>query len=166
MASALELAETALADVAGHGAGAWKQALLALEPMEPDAQAAAAVVAAYEAGRCPPWCAAALLGAIGHADGYATALAILRAAPGQLAESYAGPALVQMRGEAALADLAAVLEDDALPRRAHEGAAYGLAGSPTPARGRAAGRRRRSRNASGRASRGRSRAIAGSRTPC
>ena len=33
-----------------------------------------------------------------------------------------------MRGEAALADLEAVLEDEALPRRAHEGAAYGLAG--------------------------------------
>lgn len=127
MPSALELVEAALADVAGPGTGAWKQALFALEPLEPDAAAAAAVIAAYEGGRCPPWCAAALLGAIGHADGYATALAILRAAPGQLAESYAGPALVRMRGEAALADLAAVVEDDTLDRRAHEGAAFGLA---------------------------------------
>jgi len=123
MPTALELVEAALADRAMD----WKRALLALEPMEPDAAAAAAVVAAYEGGRCPPWAAAALLGAIGHSDGYATALAILRAAPGQLAESYAGPALAKMRGDAALPDLAAVLEDPACALRAREGAAFGLA---------------------------------------
>lgn len=110
----------------------WRFALLELKTYAPDAACAAAVIAAYEIGQCEPWCAAALLEAIGHPDGYATALEILHLAPGALAESYAGPALVRMRGADALDDLAAVLDDDKLPQRAHEGAAFGLAAMADP----------------------------------
>lgn len=124
--SPLELVEIVLAEVNGTATGAWKLALLELKTFAPDAESAARVVRAYESGRCEPWCAASLLGAIGHPDGYATALSILWSAPGALAESYAGPALARMRGDEALSDLAAVLDDDSLPQRAHEGAALGL----------------------------------------
>jgi hypothetical protein len=128
---ALALVETVLAAVS-DGGGDWKLALLELKTFAPDPACAAAVVAAYERGRCEPWCAAALLEAIGHPDGYATALSILRMAPGALAESYAAAAMARMRGDEALWDLAAVLDDEALPQRAHEGAAVGLTSIADP----------------------------------
>ena len=110
----------------------WRFALLELKTFAPDAAATAAVIDAYSQARCEPWCAAALLEAIGHPDGYATALEILHLAPGSLAESYAGTALVRMRGADALDDLAAIIDDDRLPQRAHEGAAVGLAAMADP----------------------------------
>src|SRR3569623_2475551 len=86
--SPLELVEIVLAEVNGTETGAWKLALLELKTFAPDAECAARVVRAYESGRCEPWSAAALLGAIGHPDGYATAQSLLWSAPGALAESY------------------------------------------------------------------------------
>src|SRR3569623_2073288 len=94
----------------------WRFALLELKTYAPDATATAAVVDAYTAGRCEPWCAAALLEAIGHPDGYATALAILHLAPGSRAETYAATALVRMRGPAALAAMSDPRADDVLLR--------------------------------------------------
>lgn len=110
----------------------WRFALLELKTYAPDAATTAAVLDAYARGRCEPWCAAALLEAIGHPDGYATALDILHLAPGSRAENYAGTALVRMRGPDALDDLAAIIDDDRLPQRAHEGAAFGLAAMADP----------------------------------
>lgn len=130
--SQLALVQTVLDGARGDSTADWKLALLELKTYAPDAACAAAVVHAYEHGQCEPWCAAALLEAIGHPDGYATALDILHLAPGSLAESYAGPALVRMRGPDALDDLAAILDDDRLPQRAHEGAAFGLAAMADP----------------------------------
>src|SRR5262245_32670282 len=83
----LELVEAALA-----GTG-WKSAGLALEARPPDAACARAIMAAYRSGRCEAWMAAWLLGANGHPDGYATALAILQSGAGKGSESYAGIAL-------------------------------------------------------------------------
>ncbi|MBV8755935.1 MAG: hypothetical protein JO257_01590 [Deltaproteobacteria bacterium] len=130
--SQLALVQTVLEGARGETTTAWKLALLELKTYAPDAGCVAVVIRAYERGQCEPWCAAALLEAIGHPDGYATALEILQLAPGALAESYAGTALVRMRGADALADLAAVLDDDRLPQRAHEGAARGLAAMADP----------------------------------
>jgi HEAT repeat protein len=119
--TSLQLAREALSDHAR-----WKHALLALERLEPDAASARLVIDALERGLCEPWLAAALLGAIGHPDGYATALALLRSSPDVRAKPWAGPALTKIRGDAALADLEAVLEDASLHRGTREGAAYGL----------------------------------------
>jgi hypothetical protein len=130
--SQLALVQTVLAATRGDTTVEWKLALLELKTYAPDAECTAVVVRAYERGQCEPWCTAALLEAIGHPDGYATALEILQLAPGSLAESYAGPALVRMRGAEALDDLAAVLDDERLPQRAHEGAAFGLAAMSDP----------------------------------
>lgn len=120
--SSLQLIESAI-----DQSGDWKDNSLELEERGPDAQSTAAVIHAYDEGRCPPWLAACLLGAIAHPDGYATALAILRAGPGTSAEAYAGPALAKMLGNAALPDLEEVLVDDELPSWVHRGAAHGLA---------------------------------------
>jgi len=105
----------------------WKRGVLALQGRPPDAASARAVILAFERGACEDWKAACLLGAIGHPDGYATALAILRSGDSTRASVYAGPALTKMWGAAAFADLAAILGDPAFDRRIHEGAAYGLA---------------------------------------
>jgi hypothetical protein len=110
----------------------WKVAFLALERLEPDLASARCVIEAHDRGVCEPWLAACLLGAIRHPDGYATALAILRSSPDVRAKPHAGPALTRIRGDAALADLAAVLEEATFDRSTHEGAAYGLAGIADP----------------------------------
>jgi len=115
--------ELALAAIAGTG---WKSAGLALESRPPEAACAHAIVAAYRAGRCEAWMAAWLLGANGHADGYETTLAILRSGAGKGSEGYAGVALAKMRGDDALADLVAILDEPSHPRWVHEGAAFGL----------------------------------------
>ncbi len=125
--SPLQLVEDVLS-----GGRFWKLAVLALERLEPDAASARLVIEAHERGAFEPWLAACLLGAIRHPEGYATALAILRSSPDVRAKPHAGPALTKIRGDAALADLAAVLEDATLGRSTHEGAAYGLAGIADP----------------------------------
>jgi hypothetical protein len=119
--SSLQLIESAI-----DQSGDWKDSSLELEERGADPESAAAVIEAYEEGRCPPWLAACLLGSIAHPNGYATALAILRAGPGMSAESYAGPALAKMLGDSALPDLEQVLADDEMPSWVHRGAAHGL----------------------------------------
>ena len=118
--SSLELVEAA---IAGTG---WKSAGLALEARVPDAACAHAIMTAYRSGRCEAWMAAWLLGANGHPDGYETVLAILRSGAGKGSESYAGVALAKMRGDDALPDLVAILDEPHHARWVHEGAAFGL----------------------------------------
>jgi hypothetical protein len=108
------------------GAMAFTVAAVALERLSPDEEAAAIVVDAYQQGRVEPWLAALLLGAIRHERGYPTALAILRRGARRSSEIYAGPAMAKIRGVEAFDDLAAVLREPGLGRRAYEGAAYGL----------------------------------------
>jgi len=114
------------------GSPDWKRPVRALEQLPPDAASVRIVIDALERRVCESWLAACLLGAIGHPDGYATALALLRSRSDVNAKAYAGPALTRMRGDAALPDLAAVLEDASFDRKTHEGAAYGLGAISDP----------------------------------
>ena len=59
-------------------------------------------------------------------------LAILRSSPDVRAKPYGGPSLTRIRGDAALSDLAAILEDATLDRKTREGAAYGLTAIADP----------------------------------
>lgn len=98
----------------------------------PDSAAAEYLVAAFARGEVPPWMTAHLLGQLRAAGGYDTVRGILLAAPGQLAESYAGTALARIRGMEALPDLVEVL-NNAPVARSREGAAFGLGVVGTPA---------------------------------
>ena len=97
-----------------------------LQRRAPNESAACELVAAFLSGQAPPWMTAYLLGCIGAEAGYGTVRKILLSAPRQLAESYAGPALAQIRGERAFDDLRMLLQD-APKQVSREGAAYGLA---------------------------------------
>lgn len=119
--SALELVRYALHDPAN-----FKQVDTVLAQRMPDPAAAKLLIAAFEAGTAPAWLVAYLLGRIGAACGYATARAIVLAAPGQLAESYAAVAMVRIRGAQAFGDLAELL-NTAPQRTSREAAASGLA---------------------------------------
>ncbi|KIG15310.1 hypothetical protein DB30_05737 [Enhygromyxa salina] len=103
----------------------------ALERRDPDGAAARLLSDAYARGQAPGWLVAVLLGGCRHMLGYQTVRAILLDAPGSLAESYAGPALVRIAGPAALDDLIEI-QSNAPRRDARDGAAYGLGklGSP------------------------------------
>ncbi|WP_345720086.1 hypothetical protein [Herpetosiphon gulosus] len=98
----------------------------ALAQHAPDPAAANLLIAAFEAGTAPAWLVAYLLGRIGADCGYATVRAIVLAALGQLAESYAAVAMVRIRGAQAFADLAELL-NTAPQRASREAAANGLA---------------------------------------
>src|SRR5829696_8007388 len=74
-------------------------------------QAALRLIELHRGGAAPPWLTAHLLGCVGHPAGYATVLAILRAAPGSLAESYAGVAAVRIAGTAACDELVQIMTD-------------------------------------------------------
>lgn len=102
-----------------------------LEARPASEAAARQMIDAYRRGEVAPWLTAALLGACRHAEGYDTLREILLAAPGQLAESYAGPAMARVRGEAALDDLLDLIMT-APKRISREGAAYGLQLFNTP----------------------------------
>lgn len=97
-----------------------------LRKLPADESAAARLVRAYETGDAPPWLAAYLLGCIGHDRGYDTVKAILLSSPGMLAESYAGVALMRIRGEEAGGDLERILTEGPT-RVCRDGAGYGLA---------------------------------------
>lgn len=118
--TAVELVEKA---VANHAF--FKQVASKLERLPPDAAAANAVVAAFRKGEAPPWLTACLLGCIGHDAGYEVVREILLEAPGQLAESYAGSALVKIAGARAFDDLCGLLEG-AAKLSSRKGAACGL----------------------------------------
>lgn len=119
--SSVELVRSALNDPA-----TFKQVDAMLAQRMPDHAAAELLIAAFEAGTAPAWLVAHLLGRIGADCGYATARAIVLAAPGQLAESYAAVAMVRIRGAQAFGDLAELL-NTAPHRASREAAASGLA---------------------------------------
>lgn len=96
-----------------------------LERLAPDLEAVRWLINAYDRGEAPAWLTAVLLGRIGHDDGYATARAILLAAPGLLAEDYAGCALARLRGSRALDDLVQIMSK-APKIQTRKGAAAGL----------------------------------------
>lgn len=98
----------------------------ALAQCAPDPAAAELLIAAFAAGTAPAWLVAYLLGRIGADCGYSTARAIVLAAPGQLAESYAAVAMVRIRGAQTFGDLAELL-NTAPQRASREAAASGLA---------------------------------------
>lgn len=105
-----------------------------LDDQTPDEDAARHLIAEHDSGAAQPWLAAYLLGCIGHDVGYDTEMRILEESPGLGAESYAGVAMVKIRGERAFDDLLQLMSD-APQRRGREGAAYGLLriGSPRAA---------------------------------
>src|SRR5262249_41254402 len=83
------------------------------------------LIEAFRERRAPAWETAFLLGCIGQDNGYETVREILQNEIGNLAEGYAGVALVRIRGELALGDLREVLLN-ASRLRTREGAAYGV----------------------------------------
>lgn len=101
-----------------------------LERRDSDEGAVQRLISAFRDGQAPAWLTAHLLGCMGHDIGYDTVFEILRSAPGLLAESYAGPALVKIRGARAFDDLRRLL-NGAPKRRSREGAAWGLARLPS-----------------------------------
>lgn len=78
----------------------------------PDPEAAALLVRAHEEGTAPPWLVAILLGAVGHASGYPTALAILAASSNGNEGAYVSEAIVRMVGGRCADDLLPCLGDD------------------------------------------------------
>jgi hypothetical protein len=104
----------------------FKAVAIEFESRPPDLAAAQRLVEAYREGRAAPWLTALLLGRLRASEGYPVTREILLAAPGQLAESYAGPAMARIRGEAAREDLLGIVMNEA-PKRSREGAAYGMA---------------------------------------
>lgn len=119
------LDDVALVSVAVDDDVQFKRVVAELETRPASEAAARRVVEAYRDGEAAPWLTAVLLGTCRHELGYSVAREILLAAPGQLAESYAGPALARIRGEQALEDLS-VLMMTAPKQVSREGAAYGL----------------------------------------
>ena len=117
---AVELVESAISN---HGC--FKKAAQHLDALPSDPAAVEVLLGAFRIGDAPPWLTAHLLGCIGHKSGYAAAREILFAAPGMLAESYAGVALAKIGGRSALDDLTGIIRE-APKRVSREGAAYGL----------------------------------------
>jgi hypothetical protein len=110
----------------------FKKAGEIFQEREPDDVAGSALVQLYRDGVAPAWMTAYLLGCLRAECGYDTAREILLAAPGLLAESYAGVAMVRIRGSRARGDLIALMCSAArLPSR--EGAAYGVGELRDPA---------------------------------
>jgi hypothetical protein len=110
----------------------FKQAGEIFQEREPDDVAGSALVHSYRDGLAPAWMTAYLLGCLRAECGYDTAREILLAAPGLIAESYAGVAMVRIRGVRARADLVTLMCSAAhLPSR--EGAAYGVGELRDPA---------------------------------
>jgi hypothetical protein len=104
----------------------FKEVASQLRPEDPDAPSAALrLITAFRAGKTPAWETAFLLGCIGHDNGYDTAKEILHSYTANLAPSYAGVVLVQIRGERALEDLREVILF-APNLHSREGAAYGI----------------------------------------
>ena len=100
-----------------------------LEKRPPSEAGARLIVSRYQVEKCPPWLAAYLLGCIGHELGYDAVMHVLMVAPGSLAESYAGFALVQIDPVRASVDLLHVLEE-APHHKSRAGAASGLGQLP------------------------------------
>jgi len=114
-----------LVKIATEDASSFKPVGAELERRAPDPRAADALIDAYRKGAIPPWLVAHLLGCVRAAQGYEVAREVLLAAPGLLAESYAGPAMARIAGAAAHDDLVGIMMN--APRlRSREGAAYGL----------------------------------------
>lgn len=99
---------------------------------EPDDASGIALVEAYRRGVAPAWMTAYLLGCLRAECGYNTVREILLAAPGRLAESYAGVAMARIRGSRARSDLVALM-CSAVHLRSREGAAYGVGELRDPA---------------------------------
>ena len=91
----------------------------------PDDDATAALIEAYRSERMPAWMAAYLLGCARGSGSYEVARQILIAAPGMLAESYAGTAMARIDDLASHDDLASLIVE-AAHLRSREGAARGL----------------------------------------
>jgi hypothetical protein len=114
-----------LVELAATNHPAFKDVGAELARRAADPRAADALIAAYGTGRMPPWLVAYLLGCVRARQGYDVAREVLLAAPGFLAESYAGSAMARIAGGAAYDDLAKLVME--APRtRSREGAAYGL----------------------------------------
>jgi hypothetical protein len=129
MSELANCADIALIEMAVGDHLRFKRVAAELEGRKPPVEhGALRLIELYRGGAAPPWLTAHLLGCIGHRAGYATVLEILRAAPGLLAESYAGVAAVRIAGTCAFEDLIQVM-DNAENLRSREGAAYGLASS-------------------------------------
>jgi hypothetical protein len=96
-----------------------------LQEREPDDAAGMALVQSYRGGVAPAWMTAHLLGCLRAECGYDTVREILLAAPGLLAESYAGVAMARIRGLRARSDLVALM-GSAAHLQSREGAAYGV----------------------------------------
>lgn len=103
----------------------FKKAGEVFQERPPDDVAGLALVQAYRRGVAPAWMAAFLLGCLRAECGYETVREILLAAPGLLAESYAGVAMVRIRGPRARGDLVALMSS-AAHLRSREGAAWGV----------------------------------------
>lgn len=104
----------------------FKQVGSIFEERPPDEETGALLVAAFVAGRAPPWLAAYLLGCLRARDAYDVVRGILESNARQGAESYAGVALARIGGRAAHADLLRLMRDAVL-RSSREGALHGLA---------------------------------------
>ena len=78
----------------------------------PDAEAATLLIRAYAEGTAPSWLVAILLGRVGHASGYPTALAILRAPSTGTAEECVCEAIARMVGGRCADDLLPWLRGD------------------------------------------------------
>ncbi len=104
----------------------FKIAARSLEARPPDDEAGLVLVAAFEAGRAPAWLTAYYIGCVRARSGYETLRRILNDAPGLLAESYAGTAMVRVRGVEARDDLLEAMVR-APHQRGRDGAVYGLA---------------------------------------
>lgn len=126
------LTETQLVDEAIENTSFWKDAYFELERRAPADAAADAVVRRFESGTVAPWLAAALLQACASTRAGATALKILQAAPGSLAESYAAGALARASGLGAEADFLRLLAAGATGR-VRAAAAHGLVAIRSPA---------------------------------
>ena len=127
---ALPSVELVRVAVASHLDFKLVSAALGRRPADP--KAAKLLIAAFRRGEAPPWLTAHLLGQLRTAVGYDTVRGILLAAPGSLAESYAGPALARIRGQEAAPDLVHIL-NTAPKLHSREGAAGGLEVLGTPA---------------------------------
>lgn len=119
------LSGTELVELADAQTGSWKDIGAVLDGRDADPRAADVLIAAHRSGRLPPWLVAYLLGCVRAPQGYDVAREVLLAAPGLLAESYAGPAMARIAGAAAYDDLVSLMMG-AAHLRSREGAAYGL----------------------------------------
>jgi hypothetical protein len=110
----------------------FKKAGEVFQEREPDDAAGVVLVQAYRGGVAPAWMTAYLLGCLRAECGYGTVREILLAAPGLLAESYAGVAMARIRGARARGELVTLM-CSAEHLRSREGAAYGVGERRDPA---------------------------------